>query len=129
MRKGIYAGVWDFLHPGHLSALDWAKKQCDWLVAAVNVDPTVDNPQKSEPWESEIDRYMRLIACRYVDCVVYYRGESELEELYRIGDYDFAFISVEHKESYTQTHGAKPIFVPRFSHHSSSKLRQILEAH
>ena len=124
MVKGIYAGAFDLLHPGHLFALDWASKQCDHLTAAINIDPTCDNPKKEKPLESDIDRFVRLLSCKFVDNVTYYEGEKELEALYRFGDYDIAFISIEHEKSYTPTHKAKPVFVPRFSEHSSTRLRR-----
>lgn len=112
------------MHPGHLFALDWASRHCDHLTAAINIDPTCDNPKKEKPLEPDIDRFVRLLSCKFVDNVTYYEGEKELEALYRFGDYDIAFISVEHEESYTPTYKAKPIFVPKLSEHSSTRLRK-----
>lgn len=123
-KRGIYAGVWDLLHPGHLFALQWAKEKCDKLTAAINIDPTLDNPLKEKPLESEEGRMERLKACRYVDEIITYTGEAELEQLYQSCDYNIAFISVEHKDNYTPTHDVKPIFVPRPSEHSSTELRK-----
>lgn len=94
------------------------------MTAAINIDPTSDNPKKEKPLESDIDRFVRLLSCKFVDNVTYYEGEKELEALYRFGDYDIAFISVEHEKSYTPTHKAKPIFVPKLSEHSSTRLRR-----
>ena len=124
MVKGIYPGAFDLLHPGHLFALDWASKQCDHLTAAINIDPTCDNPKKEKPLESDIDRFVRLLSCKFVDNVTYYEGEKELEALYRFGDYDIAFISIEHEKSFTPTHKVKPVFVPKLSKHSSTRLRK-----
>ena len=128
MVKGLYSGAFDLLHPGHLFALDWASKHCDHLTAAINIDPTCDNPKKEKPLESDLDRFVRLLACKFVDNVTYYEGEKELEALYRFGDYDIAFISIEHEESYTPTHKAKPVFVPRLSEHSSTRLRKKIKS-
>lgn len=124
MVKGLYPGAFDLLHPGHLFALDWASQHCDHLTAAINIDPTCDNPKKKKPIESDIDRFVRLLSCKFVDNVTYYEGEKELESLYRFGDYDIAFISVEHEKCYTPTYQAEPIFVPRLSEHSSTRLRK-----
>ena len=41
MRIGLYNGVFDLLHRGHLYALREARRQCDWLVVAVNTDESV----------------------------------------------------------------------------------------
>lgn len=122
--KGIYAGVWDLLHPGHLFALQWAKQRCSHLTVAVNRHPTLDNPKKQEPFESEADRVTRLRACRLVDEIVTYTGEKGLAALYETGKYETAFISEEHRENYTPTHGAAPVFVPRLTEHSSTRLRE-----
>ena len=94
------------------------------MTAAINIDPTSDNPKKEKPLESDIDRFVRLLSCKFVDSVTYYEGEKELEALYRFGDYNIAFISIEHEKSYTPTHKAKPVFVPRLSKHSSTRLRR-----
>lgn len=128
MIRGLYPGAFDLLHPGHLFALDWAREHCDHLTAAINIDPTCDNPKKENPLESDLDRFVRLLSCKFVDNVTYYEGEKELESLYRFGDYDLAFISVEHENCYTPTHKAKPVFVPRLSEHSSTRLRREIKS-
>lgn len=128
--NGIYAGVWDLLHPGHLLALQWARERCDHLTAALNIDPTVDNPKKRKPIESKADRVERLKACRYVDNILCYTGEKALEVVYQQGNYEVAFISEEHKVAYTETHGIEVVFVPRNTGHSSTQLiRKIREVY
>lgn len=122
-RHGIYAGVWDLLHPGHLFALRYAMARCDRLTVAINIDPTVDNPKKQKPIETVEEREKRLHACKYVDSAIAYTGEKELEALYQTGKYDVAFISIEHQLNWTNTHTAEPIFVPKFSCYSSTRLR------
>ena len=127
-KHGLYPGVFDLLHPGHLSALRWAKARCDYLTVALNIDPTVDNPRKQKTLESKADRVERLIACKFVDAVRCYTGEAELEKIYQGGTYDIAFISVEHEKSFTPTHKARPVFVPRLSEHSSTRLRKKIKS-
>ena len=127
-KRGIYPGVWDLLHPGHLFALRWARERCDVLTAALNIDPTLDNPLKQKPLESETERMTRLHACKFVDNIVTYTGESELEQFYQSGSYDIAFISEEHRETYTPTSRAQPVFVPRPTAHSSTYMRGVLNA-
>ena len=124
--NGIYAGTWDLLHPGHLAALRWAKGRCKFLTAALNIDPTIDNPKKQKPLESKADRIERLKACKFVDAIICYTGEKELKNIYRLGLYDVAFISEEHKENYTDPSPAKIMFVPRNSTHASTRLREAI---
>ena len=124
-KKGIYAGVWDLLHPGHLCALQWAWDRCEHLTAALNVDP---DHKERKPVETQEERFVRLTACRYVDAIVVYAGETALQELYQTGQYDVAFISEEYKHTkYTDPKPAIALFVPRVSDFSSSKLKGRIE--
>ena len=126
--RGIYAGVWDFLHCGHLQALKYAKKYCDFLVGAINRDPTIDNPKKNKPIETVKERIERLVGCSYVDDILVYTGEEQLQEIYKSGIYQIAFISEEHIDTYTDCEPAKAVFVPKMIEMSSSLLRnRILE--
>lgn len=128
MIRALYPGTWDLLHPGHLFALNWASKQCDHLTAALNIDPTIDDPTKAVPIESDVDRFCRLLSCKFVDSVVYYEGQQELETLCRSRYYDAVFISAADEESYVPVSMVKPIFVPRLSEHSTTQLvKQIRE--
>lgn len=122
MKQALFPGVWDLLHPGDLYALDWASKRCDHLTVAIDIDPTIDDRTLEEPIESDIDRFVRLLCCKFVDSVVYYEGEQELETLFRSGYYNIAFISEDMQETDTETHGVEKIYVPRLSDHSLEKL-------
>ena len=121
---GIYAGVWDFLHYGHLLALQMAKQHCDFLVIAINEDPTIDNPKKNKPIETITERLERLKACKYVDSIIIYKGEKELLQIYQRSKFDIAFISKEHTKKYTNCSPAKPFFLNKISTYSSSSLRE-----
>ena len=121
---GIYAGVWDFLHYGHLQALEIAKQHCDFLVAAINEDPTVDNLKKNKPIETITERLERLKACKYVDSIIVYKGEAQLKQIYQKSKFDIAFISKEHSKNYTDCSPTKPFFVPKISTYSSTSLRK-----
>jgi len=81
MRLGIFASAFDpFPHPGHL----WAMKQaldagaCDGIIAAVQVDPTVERPEKRKPATSFAERMMMLEAIRYVRQTAFYGTEQDL---------------------------------------------------
>ena len=98
--------------------------RCEHLTVAINIDPTVDNPKKQKPIETVEEREKRLHACKYVDSTIAYKGEKELEALYLTGNYHSAFISIEHQLNFTHTYTAMPIFVPKFSCYSSTRLRE-----
>ena len=47
-KIGFVAGTFDLLHPGHCLMLKDAKDHCDFLVAALQSDPTIDRPSKKQ---------------------------------------------------------------------------------
>ncbi len=46
MKVGLTASTFDLLHAGHVMMLREAKSQCDWLIAALQVDPSYDRKKK-----------------------------------------------------------------------------------
>lgn len=60
MIVGITFSCFDVLHAGHLKMLEEAKTHCDYLIDGLQIDPTVDRPQKSKPVQSMIERYIKL---------------------------------------------------------------------
>ena len=82
MKIGFIASAFDLCHPGHLSLLKEAKNHCDYLVCALHTDPTIDRPStKTKPIESTLERWLRLVSCKYVDEVVPYDTEADLLNL------------------------------------------------
>ena len=43
-KVGFVASCFDLLHAGHCLMLKDAKNHCDYLVAALQTDPTIDRP-------------------------------------------------------------------------------------
>ena len=46
-RVGITFGAFDLLHAGHITMLEEAKRQCDYLICGLQTDPTIDRPEKT----------------------------------------------------------------------------------
>ena len=76
MKVGLTASTFDLLHAGHVAMLREAKTQCDWLIAALQVDPTLDRKTKNAPIQSIVERQAQLAAVKYVDEVIIYCTES-----------------------------------------------------
>ena len=49
MKVGLTASTFDLLHAGHIEMLREAKSQCDYLICALQIDPSVDRPNKNKP--------------------------------------------------------------------------------
>lgn len=60
MKIGITFSAFDLLHAGHITMLEEAKRQCDYLIAALQTDPTIDRPEKNRPTQSVVERYIQL---------------------------------------------------------------------
>lgn len=82
MKIGFTCSTFDLFHAGHLLMLEEAKKQCDYLIVGLQTDPTIDRPkEKNKPVQSVFERFIQVEACKYVDKVIPYATESELEDI------------------------------------------------
>ena len=71
LRIGFTCSAFDLLHAGHIAMLAEAKNHCDYLIAGLQTDPTIDRPDtQNKPVQSIVERQIQLAACRYVDEVV-----------------------------------------------------------
>jgi len=99
-RIGITFSTFDLgPHAGHISMLSEAKNHCDYLIAGLQTDPTIDRPDtKNHPVQSIVERQIQLAACRYVDEVVVYQTEQDLIDLLLILPLDVRVLGVEYKD-------------------------------
>ncbi|MEX0933824.1 MAG: adenylyltransferase/cytidyltransferase family protein [Candidatus Paceibacterota bacterium] len=81
MKRGITAGSFDLLHPGHILMFKECKEVCDYLIVALQSDPTIDRPEKNKPIQSIDERKEMLDALRFVDEIILYDTEDELYKL------------------------------------------------
>lgn len=77
-RIGITCGCFDLLHAGHATMLAEAKQHCDYLIVALQDDPSVDRKEKNKPIQSIFERQLQLSAIRFVDDIVIYNTEHDL---------------------------------------------------
>lgn len=96
-KIGITFSAWDLLHAGHIAMLSEAKNHCDYLIAGLQTDPTIDRPDtKNKPIQSIVERQIQLSACRYVDEVVVYQTEQDLIDLLLILPLNVRILGVEY---------------------------------
>lgn len=134
-KVGITFSTFDMLHAGHIAMLSEAKNHCDYLIAGLQTDPTIDRPEtKNKPVQSIVERQIQLAACRYVDEVVVYQTEQDLVDLLLILPVDVRILGVEYKDKeFTgkwegQSRGIECIFNSRDHSFSSSSLRKRVAA-
>lgn len=130
-RIGITFSTFDMLHAGHIAMLSEAKNHCDYLIAGLQTDPTIDRPDtKNHPVQSIVERQIQLAACRYVDEVVVYQTEEDLIDLLLILPVDVRILGVEYQgmefsgRDECITRGIDLIFNGRDHSFSSSSLRR-----
>ena len=58
MKVGITFSTFDLLRAGHVKMLEEAKRQCDYLIVGLQLDPSIDSPEKNSPLQSIIERYI-----------------------------------------------------------------------
>jgi glycerol-3-phosphate cytidylyltransferase len=97
-KVGITFSTFDMLHAGHIAMLSEAKNHCDYLIAGLQTDPTIDRPDtKNKPIQSIVERQIQLSSCRYVDEVVVYATEQDLRDLLLILPVDVRILGVEYQ--------------------------------
>ena len=98
MKKGITFSTFDLFHTGHVLMLQEAKSQCDWLIACLQTDPTIDRPNKNKPVQTLFERFIQVRACKYVDELLVYTTENELIQILKAIDYDIRIIGEEYSD-------------------------------
>ena len=97
---GITFSTFDLLHAGHIAMLSEAKNHCDYLIAGLQTDPTIDRPEtKNAPVQSVVERQIQLAACRYVDEIVVYQTEQDLIDLILILPIDVRILGEEYRDT------------------------------
>jgi glycerol-3-phosphate cytidylyltransferase len=81
MKVGFTASTFDLLHAGHVQMLREAKEQCDYLICGLQMDPSSDRPEKNSPVQTVVERYTQLKAVSYVDEIIPYSTERDLEDI------------------------------------------------
>jgi glycerol-3-phosphate cytidylyltransferase len=98
MTIGFTASAFDLLHSGHIMMLREAKQQCDYLICGLQIDPSIDRPDKNKPIQSVVERYTQLAAVRYVDEIVPYLTETDLEDILEMYPIDIRILGEEYKD-------------------------------
>ena len=81
MIVGFTASAFDLLHAGHVQMLREAKEQCDYLVVGLQTDPTLDRTDKNPPVQTIVERYTQLKGIEYVNEIIPYGTEQDLEDI------------------------------------------------
>lgn len=98
MKVGFTCSAFDLLHAGHVQMLRDAKDQCDYLICGLQVDPSLDRPEKNKPVQTVVERYTQLKAIGYVDEIIPYETETDLEDILSMYHIDIRILGEEYRE-------------------------------
>lgn len=130
MKVGITFSAFDLLHAGHIKMLEEARRRCDYLICGLQIDPSLDRPDKNAPVQSIVERYIQLKGCKYVDEIIAYRTEQDLEDILHAFDIHVRIIGEEYKDQnftgkeYCEKEGIELYYNKRDHRFSSSSLRR-----
>jgi glycerol-3-phosphate cytidylyltransferase len=128
---GFTCSTFDLLHAGHILMLAECKQVCDYLIVGVQSDPTIDRPGvKNKPVQSIVERYVQLSAVKFVDEIIVYNTEKDLEDMLMFLPISVRIIGEEYKDKdftgkqICEERGIKVWYNSRSHRFSSSELRQ-----
>ena len=135
LKIGIVFSQFDILHAGHIAMLSQAKNHCDYLIAGLQNNAQWDRPEKNAPIQSIVERQISLSAVRFVDEIVVYNTEKDLEDILLTLPIDVRILGVEYKDKdftgyeICQQRKIELVFNGRDHSFSSSSLRKrVVEA-
>jgi len=130
LKIGITFSTFDLLHAGHVAMLAEAKNHCDYLIAGLQTDPTIDRDSKNKPVQSIVERQIQLACNRFVDEIVVYQTEKDLEDILLSMPIDVRILGVEYADrdftgkDICNKRGIEIVYNGRDHSFSSSNLRK-----
>lgn len=129
MKVGFTCSTFDLLHAGHVQMLRDAKSVCDYLIVGLQTDPTIDRKEKNKPIQTIVERYVQLQAVKYVDEIISYSTEKDLEDILSMYQINIRIMGEEYRDkNFTgkdicQKRGIQFYFNKRDHRFSSTDLR------
>ena len=96
---GFTCSTFDLLHAGHILMLAESKSICDYLIVGLQIDPSIDRPNvKNKPVQSIVERFVQLSAVKFVDEIIVYQTEKDLEDMLMFLPITIRIIGEEYKD-------------------------------
>lgn len=127
-KIGFTASTFDLLHPGHIAMLAESRANCDFLIVGLLTDPTISRPEsKQKPIQTTFERFIQIQAVSYVDWLIPFDTEEELEQILLMIMPDIRFVGEEYKyvnHTGKNIQGINIFYNKRKHGYSSSNLRE-----
>jgi len=102
---------------------------CDYLICGLQIDPSKDRPEKNRPVQSIVERWTQLTGVQYVDEIIPYESEKDLEDILKAYPIDIRIIGEEYREKpftgkqFCEQNGIELYYNSRKHDFSSTELR------
>lgn len=128
MIKSLIAGSFDVVHPGYIQMFMIAAENCDHVTVALQTDPTIERPEKLKPILSYCEREEMLRSIIYIDDVIPYTTEQDLNNILKTGKYNVRILGDDYKDKYAtgQEYSEKIIYVDRSHGWSTTKYKKLI---
>lgn len=127
-KIGLTASTFDLgPHSGHDVMLMEAKQHCDFLIVGLLTDPTISRKEKNAPVQSTFERWIQASSNRYIDMIIPFDTEQDLEDMLKIIMPDIRFVGEEYKgkpHTGSDIEGIEIYYNKRRHSFSSSGLRE-----
>ncbi|PZR54263.1 cytidyltransferase [Xylanimonas oleitrophica] len=135
MVVGYAAGAWDLFHVGHLNVLRHARAHCDYLVAGVVDDDTLEVTKGHRPVVPVTERAEIVRHVRFVDEVFVEHqpdklatwGQRPFDVFFKGDDWKGTARGLDLERRFAQV-GVRVVYFPYTVHTSSTVLRRALAA-
>ena len=97
-KIGITFSTFDLLHAGHIAMLREAKDHCDYLICGLQMDPTIDRSDKNAPIQTVVERYTQLKGVQYVDEIIPYSSERDVEDILTLYQINVRILGEEYRD-------------------------------
>lgn len=125
LKTGFVNGCFDVLHIGHVRMLQFAKRECEHLIVAIDSDSRVKELKgHSRPINNESDRKEFLKSLRCVDEVKMFATDEDLINLIKSISPDIMIVGSDYqgKRVIGSEHAHQLIFFDRIEGYSTSKI-------
>jgi glycerol-3-phosphate cytidylyltransferase len=126
---GIIAGNFDIIHPGYIEMFNEMKKHVDEIHVLLDIDPSLNRPEKIKPILSVKERKMTLMALKGIINVSAYNSEKELSKLIIEINPEIRFLGDDYINRTDYTGYALPpkiIFLKRDHGWSTTKFKNLI---
>ena len=93
MKVGVTYSSFDLLNINHVEILKNARKQCDYLIVCLKLEPSLNQLNRNKNSQSIIEKYIQLKESKNVDEIVPYVLKEDIDDLLRSFKIDICIVN------------------------------------